>query len=147
LRDVHVEMPVLTEDETARIERACQRLAASFAVFVDNERFDEAAALFAVDGVLRTVRGSVFKGRSEIANALRNGRPPGSKVVHHTSPLFVDIVSPSEVSGSSSYAAFMNKETASSLPVVVAYWEDKYKSTNEGWRIAERRSRLIAGQI
>jgi SnoaL-like domain len=127
----------VTEDERRAIEADCARLIALYANLNDAARWDEAAALYAEDGIMArpTVPDAPLVGRAAILAAFQ-GRPP-RKTRHVCSNVVITVESPDSASGES--AMILLQPDAAPL---AGSFHDRFVRTAEGWRFAERRGSL-----
>lgn len=127
----------LDRDAQDRAETACRRLAQAFVAHLDHGRYEAVGALFTADGVMQRVSGDILNGPAEIADRLR--RPAGQTVIHHASPLHVELTGMDTATGTSSFLAFLATPDGAATAVrVAAIWNDRYRCEAGEWRIAER---------
>lgn len=125
-------------EDPAQAAADCARLAQAFVAHLDMQRYDEVGALFVSDGIMERVSGEVLQGPIEIARSLR--RPKDQLVIHHASPVHVELTGPDEATGVSSFLAFVATADDRSAAVrLAAIWHDRYRRERGEWRIAERR--------
>lgn len=120
------------------IEHDCARLIALYANLNDEARWDEAAALYAEDGVMvrPTAPDKPTQGREAILAAFK-ARPP--RVTRHVcSNVVIDVESEDTASGVSAMLLF----TGAAEPLVGSF-HDTFVRTADGWRFAERRGSLL----
>jgi uncharacterized protein (TIGR02246 family) len=134
---------VMDEPATSAIERACQRLVHTVALAIDAHRFEDVALLFTADGSFQRVSGVWLRGREAIGEGLR--RPSDFMTIHHASPTLVDVVGPTEARGATSFVAYAPAPAGQTevRALAAAVWDDVFAKTTEGWRIAERRTRVL----
>jgi hypothetical protein len=126
-----------------QIEAACQRTATAFVMYIDNGRFADLGELFTEDATLKRVTGAVLRGRGQIVEGLMD-RPADLRTVHHASPLLVDVTDNTQARGLSSFTVFaFNTTSASTIPRIVAFWDDIYQLAEGRWRIAQRIARVV----
>ena len=124
--------------ERRAIEHDCARLIALYANLNDEARWDEAAALYAEDGVMvrPTAPDKPTQGREAILAAFK-ARPP--RVTRHVcSNVVIDVESEDTASGVSAMLLF----TGAAEPLV-GLFHDRFVRTPDGWRVAERRGSLL----
>jgi ketosteroid isomerase-like protein len=127
----------LDRDAQDRAETACRRLAQAFVAHLDHGRYEAVGALFTADGVMQRVSGDILRGPAEIADRLR--RPAAQSVIHHTSPVHVELIDADAAIGTSSFLAFMaTPDDASTAVRVAAIWTDHYRREAGEWRIDKR---------
>lgn len=129
-------------DATA-IESVCQRLVLKSAKCIDEHKFEEVSRLFAEDGSFQRANGDILKGRDAIAKGL--DRPSDHVTIHHPSPTLVEILTPDEARGTTSFVAYLPAREAGGpvIPVVAAFWDDRFIRREGGWLIAERSTRVL----
>ena len=128
-------------------QAACARLCTDFANFVDSRNYDRFVDLFTDDAVFDRV-GVISEGRQAI-RAFLDARPADLVTRHVCTNIAVDLVSETAATGVS-YAIFFHAsvEANASPPFQsaapgLAEYHDVYTRTAEGWRIRERRVKLI----
>lgn len=125
-------------EDPAHAAAECARLAQAFVAHLDMQRYEAVGALFASDGIMQRVSGEVLQGPAEIARSLR--RPSNQRVIHHASPVHVELTGPDKATGVSSFLAFVATPDDGSATVrIAALWHDRYRRERGEWRIAERR--------
>jgi ketosteroid isomerase-like protein len=135
--------------------RACERLVLDFATFVDARDYDAVALLFAEDGTFARPRAAaaVIEGRGAIRASFQS-RPPDEITRHFVSNLRVDVLSVDQAQGAFYLVLHTAKQSdpaaelgAFGLPTdgraLIADIQDKYVRTHDGWRIAQRRGRIV----
>lgn len=129
--------------DAAAMESACQRLVQMSAKWIDEHRFEDVSRLFAENGSFQRANGDILEGRDAIACGL--DRPSGHLTIHHVSPTLVEILTPENARGTTSFVAYLPaQETGGSVvPVVAAFWDDRFIRRDRGWLIAERRTRVL----
>jgi SnoaL-like domain len=121
----------------AEIEAECLRLCRAFYVLSDRGEADAYAALYTDDGIFSRPGLSV-KGRSEIAEAIRN-RPPNMAVRHVGMNAIIEMIDETSARGLGSVLAVNHdRSTGTTALPLVGDFEDSYILTYEGWRIASR---------
>jgi hypothetical protein len=120
---------------------AVRQTIASYTYAADNGRFDDVAALFAVDGVLEVqgIGGATAQGRAAILGFFTGvggdvvtSAPPG-RMQHHTSSLRVDIASPTEATATCYFTVMTGAG--------VDHWgryKDRLTPDGERWLFAHR---------
>ncbi len=133
-------------------EASCSRLCLDLLHYVDQRRYDQAAALFTEDGTFerRTPdrTSTVFTGRAAIRGFF-DSRPVDEAIRHLCTNIRITLRSREEAGGHC-YALFF-KGTATGdaeLPVpprapAVTEYHDDYVRTAGGWRIARRRTQPV----
>ncbi|HEX4999643.1 MAG TPA: nuclear transport factor 2 family protein [Terriglobia bacterium] len=133
------------------IERACEKLVLDFAYHSDHQDPAALAALFIPEGTLIRPNGDTLRGRDAI-RAAYEARPAGRLIRHLCTNIRVTVESESEARGLT-YALVLSAN-ASRAPQahfgiemdprqLVGEFEDSFKRTPEGWRIASRHARFI----
>lgn len=140
-----------TEQEQALIERACTRLVLESAAANDRQDFEEFAALFAPDGILRRPAGEPLQGREAIVESYRSR--PTNRVTRHVCTNILIHVDSFETARGLTYvilytaegnAASDKKFGLTSEPRrLLGEFEDRFVLYDGGWRIAERRARFV----
>ncbi len=135
-----------TEDVPASIDRGalaamCRDTLIAFAHHLDHRRFEEAAELFAADGVWSR-HGELLQGRSRILEIM-SARPATQVERHVVTTIDVEIVSPSTaraVSYVTIYRATSDLQTMIPVPGPqhLVEFHDDLIHTVDGWRIASR---------
>jgi len=128
----------LSPDAVRAIEWECARLISLYAQLNDAARWDDLAALYAHDGSMTrpTAPDAPAVGREAILTAFK-GRPP--RVTRHIcSNIVIDVESATAARGSSAMLLFTSADGA---PLIGGF-EDRFVSTEQGWRFAERRGTL-----
>lgn len=131
----------LTAMDRLEAERACERLCRDYAYFADAGRMDDWAALFAEDAELRLF-GQTHQGRAAIQASVGAGSAAERTTVHALSNIRIEVESPDAASGGCYITLYMAAKDAapsgSATPQMVGRYEDVYRRTAEGWRIARR---------
>jgi hypothetical protein len=124
--------------ERRAIEWECARLINLYALFNDEARWDEVAALYAPDGVMTrpTAPDQPIVGRDAILAAFRARAPRTTR--HVCSNIVIDVESATSARGRSAMLLF----TSADKPPLVGGFEDRFALTGDGWRFAERRGTL-----
>lgn len=137
--------PRPTQEETHRIEHACERLVLDYAHYRDTGDGDRYAALFAEDAVLVFPRASTT-GRAKIRSDFdRQGAIPWRR--HVTTNIRVVVLDADHAEGTSYVTVYGGggpPEPGASAPPLdgpsaIGEYRDRYVRTPDGWRIAERR--------
>ncbi len=128
----------VSEDERRAIEADCARLIALYANLNDEARWEEAAALYAPDGLMTrpTAPDAPIVGQDAILAAFR-ARPPRT-TRHVCSNVVIDVESADSARGTSAMLLF----TGGPAPLVGSF-HDRFVRTPQGWRFAERRGTLL----
>jgi len=130
-------MKELTTAARLEIEWACSRLIALYANLNDEARWEEAAALYAEDGLMTrpSAPDQEIRGREAILEAFTS-RPP--RVTRHVcGNVVIDVESATAARGVSAMLLF----TGAAAPLVGSF-HDRFVLTAEGWRFSERRGSL-----
>ena len=133
----------LSAAEKMAIEHACSRLALDYSHYADSQQLEAWSNLFAEDAEM-TLFGQTHKGRAAILKSLNGANNGAIATFHSNSNIRVDVVSPTEARGTVGVTLFAapRKDGVAQLkeitPAVVGHYEDVYRKTAEGWRIAKR---------
>jgi hypothetical protein len=134
--------------ERMTIEWACERLCREYNIHSDQGDFDKLAALFTENALFSrpTVPDVQIKTRAEILAAFRK-RPPIT-VQHQINNVLVDVQSPTEATGICVLAFLMAPGVDEPLPRVggpihFGEFRDRFVLTQDGWKFAERRGRMV----
>lgn len=131
-----------------QIEWACQKLCQEFAYCIDRRRYEQLVNLFTEDGVFDRV-GQLLRGRVAILEALQK-RSLDLRTRHVLSNIYFV-----EVDGQHARALIYNTTLvgrgdpeAAPAPYGMSQgafleFQDLYRKTPEGWRIAERIARTV----
>lgn len=134
----------MTDDERADIERCCNRLVTAYARATDLGEGAAAAALFTQDGQLDMPGGRSFRGREEIARRIAE-QPPQQVSRHVITNIAIEPHSADRATGVLYLTMYRGQRpepggtAALDGPYLVGEYEDEYRRTAEGWRIARRR--------
>jgi hypothetical protein len=129
--------------EKIAIEHACSRLALDYSHYADSNQLEAWSNLFAEDAEM-TLFGQTHKGRAAILGSLNGGSRGQVATFHSNSNIRIDVVSPTEARGTVGVTLFAapKKDGVAQVkeitPAVVGHYEDVYRKTAEGWRIAKR---------
>jgi hypothetical protein len=91
-----------------------------------------------------TLFGQTHKGRAAILASLNGGNGGAVASFHSNSNIRIDVVSPTEARGSVGVTLFAapRKDGIAVMteitPAVVGHYNDVYRKTSQGWRIAKR---------
>ncbi len=137
----------MTEIEKQTIERACEQLQYAYARFIDFRDYEGFTELFTVDGALDA--GLELKGRDAIFSSCQK-RSAGLRSRHVITNSFVDVLSHDQARGICYLSLYRldQKESAKpgplplSGPAAVGHYQDSFKLTAEGWKIAHRKLHL-----
>ena len=141
----------LTDAGRALIEHACNRLVLESVAANDRQDFDAFAALFTPDGVLRRPAGDPLIGREAIVESYRD-RPVDRITRHLCANVLIDVDSPESARGVTLVLLYSASATAKAdrhygVPAnsrrLLGEFEDVFRLTPEGWRIAERSARFV----
>ena len=129
------------------VEWELTRLVSSFSHFIDHRRYDELVALFSEDGSFDRV-GQILQGRAAILEAMHNRHPLLTR--HCITNLLFTRVTADEAEATMYCANFVGEsgpegqEVGYALPQpAFLEFDDLYRRTPEGWRIAKRVARVI----
>lgn len=131
----------MTPEQSLLIEAACRRLVYRYCALADAGRADEAAALYAPDGVLE-IAGARFVGREAIERRLASA-PPRQVSRHVCANLIVDPVSDREAQGSAYLLLFRDDparpDAGPTLPLLVGEYEDAFvREDGQAWMFKSR---------
>jgi hypothetical protein len=128
----------MTDDERRAIEWECTRLINLYANLNDEARWEEAAALYAEDGLMTrpTAPDSPIVGREALLASFL-ARPPRTSQ-HVVGNIVVEVESADSASAKSVILLFTGKEG----PPLIGSYRDRFVRTREGWRFSERRGAL-----
>ncbi|PZQ78459.1 MAG: nuclear transport factor 2 family protein [Variovorax paradoxus] len=145
-------MSTLDEQQHLAIESHCMRLVHDFAAFVDRREFDRLANLFTVDGHFSRPRlpDVVVAGRDRIRASFTQ-RPSAEFTRHLVHNLRVTVTSPTHARGEFCLVLYTAKVdphagefgACAEARQLIADIEDDFALTDEGWRIASRRGRIV----
>ena len=133
----------LSMAEKMAIEHACSRLALDYSHYAHSQQLEAWSQLFAEDAEM-TLFGQTHKGRAAILGSLSGGNRGQVATFHSNSNIRIDVVSPTEARGTVGVTLFAapKKDGVAQVkeitPAVVGHYEDIYRKTAEGWRIAKR---------
>lgn len=134
----------MSETEHARIERCCRQLVIDYARATDRLEGPAAAALFTEDGQLEMPGGRSYRGRAEIARRITE--QPQQQVSRHVlTNIAIEPHTADRAAGSMLLTIYRGQRPEAGGPVtldgpyLVGEYEDEYRHTAEGWRIARRR--------
>jgi hypothetical protein len=130
----------LTEPEIVVIERACERLVVDFAYFSDRREYDELGALFVEHGTMTRPSGSVLAGREAIVSSYK--ATPAERVTRHICTNIRIVVKSVDQARGLTYAVVYS---INGNPRIGEF-EDEFRRTAEGWRIAARIARFVIGE-
>lgn len=132
----------------ADVQRACEQVAIGYARASDAGDADRAAAYFTEDGLLEMPGGRSFKGRDAIRQRLLD--QPADQVSRHVlSNISIEQRSPDHALGQSYLTIYRAARTSSAGalaldgPYLVGQYDDEYRQTSEGWRLARRKLTTI----
>ncbi len=134
--------------ERMTIEWACERLCRQYNIHSDQADFDALSALFTDDALFSrpTTPDVEIKTRAEILAAFK--KRPAITVQHQINNCLVDVQSPTEATGICVLAFLMAPGTDQPLPRVggpihFGEFRDRFVLTQDGWKFAERRGRMV----
>lgn len=132
----------------AEVQQACEQLAIGYARASDVGDADRAAAYFTEDGQLEMPGGRSFMGRDAIRQRLAD--QPADQVSRHVlSNISIELRSPDYAVGQSYVTMYRATRTGSAGalpldgPYLVGQYDDEYRCTPEGWRLARRKLTTI----
>lgn len=130
-------MSALSDDARRAIEWECTRLINLYARLNDAARWEEAAALYAENGLMTrpSAPDAPILGRAAILAAFSARAPRATR--HICSNIVIEVESATAARGSSAMLLF----TGGPTPLVGGF-EDRFVLTDAGWRFAERRGSL-----
>lgn len=126
------------------IERACERVAIAYARATDAGDGAAAAALWVEDGVLEMPGGRRYEGRDAIGRRLL-GQPADPLSCHVLANVLVTVESAERASGSALLTIYRGARPPDggpvplTVPYLVGRYDDVYRRTHAGWRLAHRR--------
>ncbi len=126
------------------IERACERVAIAYAQATDACDADAAAALWTEDGVLEMPGNRRYGGREAIRRRVLE-QPADSVSCHLLANLLVTVLDAGHATGTSLLTIYRGSRPSPGAPVplagpyLVGRYEDAYRRTDGGWRLARRR--------
>jgi len=131
--------------EDAAWERACEGIIVAFANGVDRWDDENVLALFTDDGVLDRA-GQKIAGREALRKWLSE-RPRNVMTRHVASNIALKRLSANEATGLS-YFTFYRAEGATTPasipgPAGLGEYEDRFRLTSGGWKLAERKIRVV----
>ncbi len=127
------------------IERTCERLIIAYSHFIDFGEAARVAELFTADGVWQLDE-AAMRGRDEIANGFGRRQANADRRSRHVcTNLMVDVVSPTEATGLCYFSLYRADGVEGPIapldgPAVVGEYRDNFALTDEGWRIAHRKT-------
>ena len=130
------------------IERACERVAIAYARATDAGDGDAAAALWVEDGVLEMPGNRRYEGRAAIRRRLLE-QPPDPLSCHVLANVAVTVESADRASGSALLTIYRGNRPAAggpvplTVPYLVGRYDDVYRRTDAGWRLAHRRLQTL----
>lgn len=134
--------------ERMTIEWACERLCREYNIYSDQSEFDKLAILFTEDALFirPTMPDVEFKTRAEILAAFRK-RPPIT-VQHQINNVLIGVHSATEATGICVLAFLMAQGVDEPLPRIggpihFGEFRDRFVLTQDGWKFAERRGRMV----
>jgi SnoaL-like domain len=138
--DLHQQPSVLAD------EAACARLCLAFVRHLDARQYEQVLGVFTADARLDRL-GTVFQGRAAIA-AFLNARSMQVETRHLCTNILIDVTSSDEASGVCDVLFFQGQTGSdgsvqmAGSPAIVQY-QDQFRRTASGWRIHERRIRML----
>jgi hypothetical protein len=129
------------------IEAELTQLISRFSHYIDSGRYQELALLFTEDGIFDRV-GQVLNGRDAILEAMRNRHSFLTR--HMVSNVLFTHIDAQEARATMYVANFVGHGGKAQLPVgfalpepAILEFDDTYRRTADGWRIAHRIARVI----
>jgi hypothetical protein len=128
----------MTEDQRRAIEWDCARLINLYANLNDEGRWEDAAALYAEDGLMTrpTAPDAPIVGREALLAAFL--ARPARTSQHVVANIVVEVESETAARATSVILLFVGKEQ----PPLIGSYRDRFVLTHEGWRFSERRGAL-----
>lgn len=130
-------------------EWACRRLAAEFAIFIDQRRYDEFVGLFCADALYKP-RQTAYVGHDGIRRYLDSR--PGNRISRHLISNHVVNVS-DDLASATGYCNLVyfahegdedpTRTAAAVQPVAIGDYHDTYKRTEAGWLISSRIGHIV----
>jgi hypothetical protein len=134
--------------ERMTIEWTCERLCRQYNIYSDLSDFDALCALFTDDALFirPTLPDVEIRTRAEIFAAF--GKRPPITVQHQMNNCVLDVQSPTEATGICVLAFLMAPGTDQPLPRIggpihFGEFRDRFVLTQDGWKFAERRGRMV----
>ncbi|WP_281784032.1 nuclear transport factor 2 family protein [Sinimarinibacterium flocculans] len=132
--------------DCAEIERQCSQLVAKFALYVDRRRYADVLALFTGDGSFSRPGLSV-SGRQQMS-AWLDSRPGNWVTCHFCGPTVFETMDAGEARAVTCVTVYQGEESAGSiprleLPAALVEYQDVFRRTDDGWRIASRNVKPI----
>lgn len=125
------------------IEHECQRLMSSYCLHVDHLNPEAFANLFTEDAYYNPAAHPEMNGRGEILSWISD-YPRNRRARHCSTNQIVDVIDANTATGIS-YAMVFRQEnpvegtpSGNVAPRAVVECRDKFRRTDDGWRIAER---------
>jgi ketosteroid isomerase-like protein len=122
--------------ETESVILSCTRLAHRFCLLADVPDSTAAAALFAEDGVFERGQARAV-GRAAIEQMFQ-ARPPQMLTRHAITTSLIDVESPDTASARHYCLVHVSMPEAGLSQPIVRDYQDRYRLTSEGWKIASR---------
>lgn len=138
----------MTDDERCEIERRCTRLVTAYARATDLGDGPAAAAQFTEDGQLDMPGGRCYRGREQIARRIAE-QPPQQVSRHVLANITIEPQTADRATGLLYLTMYRGQRPDGDRPVpldgpyLIGEYEDEYRCTLEGWRIARRRLTTI----
>ena len=128
----------MTDEESRAIEWECTRLINLYANLNDEARWEEAASLYAEDGLMArpTAPDAPIVGRAALLAAFL--ARPARTSQHVVANIVVEVESETAASAKSAILLFTSKDG----PPLIGTYRDRFVRTDEGWRFSERRGAL-----
>lgn len=134
--------------ERMTIEWACEKLCRQYNIFSDQADFESLSALFTENALFSrpTVPDVEIRTRADILAAFK--KRPAITVQHQINNCVVDVQSASEATGICVLSFLMAPGTDEPLPRVggpihFGEFRDRFVLTQDGWKFAERRGRMV----
>ncbi|MFT3863272.1 MAG: nuclear transport factor 2 family protein [Solirubrobacterales bacterium] len=137
--------------DDAQIAQACRELILTITQHVDHGEAEQAAALFAEDGVLARA-GKEFSGREQLVAAYTD--PPNRLVRHVNGGTVVNLLDADHATAVTYFIAYRHEAEGEAVelpaplgtPFSLGEWHDGLVRTEAGWRFSSRRTkRIFAG--
>lgn len=144
----------MTDAERNEIERACARLVTEYCHVIDHGEAARVADLFTDDGVWRSPE-VTMNGIDEVRSGFQARQDNAARMSRHVcNNLLVDVIDEDNAEGCVYLTLYRHDgeegRPVSPLkgPVAVGEYRDRFRRTPQGWRFAERDTRIsfVAGR-
>ena len=132
----------MTDDETARAEQACRALVTRYCHDIDLGRAASVADLFTTDGVWESPE-QRLDGQHAIREAFTRRQASSRRSRHVCSTFGLDAVNGDVARGVTYFTLYRSDDPGEGParlagPTMVGHYEDTFRRTADGWRIAHR---------